>query len=454
VNRLGTALVGCGRMGRRHLRAYAALRAAGLDRFSIDAVCDARPEAVEQGADLAAELLGKRPAMFDDHEALIASGSVEALDVVTDPATHHLVVCPALRAGLHVICEKPLGLTVRACQEMVDAADASGSVLATAENYRRDGPNRLAKAVIDSGLLGRLHLMIEHNVGGSDAVIITPWRHKAEGGPIALDMGCHYADIVRFYLGELESAYGASFIAEPLRRLDPSSAQPAGESAPDGFIEATGDDSLVAVLRARSGVLVQLAYLPSGPGRQYVQRSLHGSAGSMTVPRDRTGGPVVVQLADRTLSGAELRSRIGGFRLTDAAARFLGPDGTEYDLAFAEIDAATIGIELDDFALAISEHRAPEVDGRGGLLAVATVWAIAESQAAGRAVRIAEVADGTLAAAQRDVDLALGFPTTPVPEGTVPGDQPRASARRATGTRSRAGASAGRAAGSKPKGRA
>lgn len=398
-------------MGRRHLRAYRALRDVGLDRFSIDAVCDPRQEAAEQAADLVEELLGRRPAVFGDHEELIGSGSVQALDVVTEPSVHHVVVPPALRAGLHVICEKPLGATVRACREIVRAAEASQAILATAENYRRDGPNRLARAVIDAGLLGRLHAMVEHNIGGSDSVIITPWRHKAEAGPIALDMGCHYTDIFLYYLGELESAYGASFIAEPLRRLDPTSSHPGEDGVPDGFIKATGDDSLIAIYRSRSGVLVQLAYLPSGPGRHFVQRSLHGSAGSMTVPRDRTGGPVVVQLGERTLTGGELRRELG-FELTEAAASFFGSEGTEYDLPFAQIDAATIGIELDDFGRAVAEGHPPEVDGEGGLLAVAAVWAIAESQLAGRLVSIAEVADGSLAAAQRAVDDALGLSPT------------------------------------------
>ena len=250
--------------------------------------------------------------------------------------------------------------------------------------------------------------MLEQSIGGSDAVIITPWRHRAEAGPIALDMGVHFSDILRYYLGEIESAYGAAFVAEPLRRLRPTDDQGAAGSVP-GYIEATGDDSIVAMFRASSGVLAQLAFVPSGPGRHFVQRSLHGRAGSMTVPRDRTGGPVVVQLGERTLSGAELRKELGGFELSGAAASFFGPDGTEYERPFPEVDAATIGIELDDFALAVGEGRQPEVDGRGGLLAVAIIWAVAESQKAGRPVGIAEVADGRVDAAQADVDAALGL---------------------------------------------
>jgi predicted dehydrogenase len=188
---LAIGLVGCGGMGHRHLRAYRALREAGGEPFVIAAVCDPRPDAAQAAATLVEELLGARPAVFADVEQLTPSGAVQALDIATDPATHHRIAVAALREGVHVLCEKPLGLTVRACRAMVDAAEQSGAVLATAENYRRDGPNRLARAVLDAGLLGEVHLMIEMNVGGDNGVIISPWRHLRESGSIALDMGVH-----------------------------------------------------------------------------------------------------------------------------------------------------------------------------------------------------------------------------------------------------------------------
>jgi predicted dehydrogenase len=407
---LAIGLVGCGGMGRRHLHAYSALRRVGAAGLEVAAVCDPIAAAAEAAADLAEELLGSRPAVFASHEELIVSGAAEALDVVTDPSMHHLVVVPALDHGLHVICEKPLGITVRACRAIVAAQARSGAVLATAENYRRDGPNRLARAVLEQGLLGEVHLMIETNIGGDDGVLISPWRHLREAGSIALDMGVHYTDIFAYYLGELEHVSGASFIAEPLRVLGAGTPPVTGiEEVSPGVIRATGDDSLVAIYETAAGVSIQLAYIPSGPGRQWTQRSVHGSRGSMSVPRDRTGEPVVVQLGDRTLSGAELRRELGGFRLEGVTAAFFGAEGTEYELPFAEVDSATIAIELDDFASAVAERRAPEVDGLGGLVAVAAVWAVAESQERGESVRIADVAAGTLSAAQDSLDQAIGL---------------------------------------------
>lgn len=397
-------------MGHRHLRAYGALRRVGADRFTLAAVCDPREQAAEHAADLVEELLGSRPAVFSSSEDLVASGVVDALDLVTEPSTHHLIAVPALAAGIHVLSEKPLGVTVRACRAMVDAAANSGAILATAENYRRDGPNRLARAVIESGMLGDLKLMIECNIGGDDNVLISPWRHIRESGSIALDMGVHYTDIFSYLLGPLERVCGLSFIAEPLRVLAPGMALGDGiEEVSPGVMRATGDDSLAAVYETAGGVPIQLTYLPTGPGRRWIQRSVHGHDGSMSVPFDRTGGAVVVELGSRTLSGGELRAELGGFELQGVAAAFFGPQGTEYDLPFAEVDAATIAIELDDFIAAVDEHRAPEVDGMDGLLAVAGVWAIAEARETGGFVRIADVADGTLSAAQDPIDLATGL---------------------------------------------
>ena len=397
-------------MGRRHLRAYAALRAVGADEFEVAAVCDPRLGAAEEAAGLAEEILGSRPAVYSDHEELIASGAVQALDLVTDPSVHHTIAVPALDAGLHVICEKPLGITVRACRAIVDAAARSGAVLATAENYRRDAPNRLARAVIETGMLGDLHLMMQTDLGGDHNVIISPWRHVREAGSIALDMGVHYADIVSYFLGELASVSGTAFIEEPLRVLAPGAAPAAEiEEVSPGVIRATGDDSLVAQFESAAGVLALLAFVPSGPGRHWLQRSVHGRAGSMSVPPDRSGGAVIVRLGDRTLSGSELRRELGGFEFDGVTAAFFGPTGTEYDRPFAEVDAALIAIELDDFIRAVADGRAPEVDGVGGLRAVAAVWGVAESREVGTSVRIDDVADGTISAAQDDIDEAIGL---------------------------------------------
>ena len=86
-----------------------------------------------------------------------------------------------------------------------------------------------------------------------------------------------------------------------------------------------------------------------------------------------------------------------------------GSEGTEYERSFEYIDAANIGIELDDFAQAVRAGRPVEIDGRGGLAAVAGVWALAESELQGSAVAVADIASGTLQAAQAELDTSLGL---------------------------------------------
>jgi predicted dehydrogenase len=406
---IAIGLIGCGGMGRRHLRAYAAVADVSPGEFNLVAVCDPRPDAAASAAELAEQLLGTRPRVFSSHQELIRSGIAEAVDVVTDPSVHHLVAGPALVAGLHVTCEKPLGITVRACREIL-AAVRPGVVLSVAENYRRDGPNRLARCVLDSGLLGHVHAMVETSIGGSDQVLITPWRHIRESGPMALDMGVHFLDIFSYFLGDLKTAFGSSFIAEPVRRSAPDTPPTPGiEYLEPGVFRATGSDSLVGLYQSESGVFVQLTYIPSGPGTHFRQRTIHGRNGSMSVPRDRTGDPVTVQLGREQLSGAELREAVGGFTLDGVTAAFFGSAGTEYQRPSEYVDAANIGIELDDFAQAIRAGKPVEVDGNGGLAAVAGVWALAESEHLGQAVAIADISSGALRAAQAELDTQLGL---------------------------------------------
>ena len=380
---------------------YAALRRTDYRRAELRGVVDLDRAAAERLADDAESLLEHRPNVYTELSDALDDPAVKAFDVVTDPRTHHLVVESALGAGRHVLCEKPLGLTVRAARIMLAAAARSGATLATAENYRRGGANRLARAVVDAGLLGRVYLMVEEHIGGDGEVLISPWRHQKKLGAISLDMGCHLVDIVEYYLGPVASAWGHGFIAEPVRR-DPR----------DGTtVHATGDDSLVAQLRTESGADVHLTYLPAGPGRRYVRRTLHGSAGSMTVPPDRTDGDVVVHTREGGLEGKALRAAVGDhFALDEVTRALLGPDGSGgHGTDFADVDAGYLGVEIADFVDAVLDGRAPEIDGLGGLRAVAGVYAVLESGLVGRAVTVDEVLDGSVHAYQDDIDAALGL---------------------------------------------
>ena len=408
---ISICLVGCGGMGSRHVQGFARLLRSGMSNVRLAAVCDVRADNAERVAGEAETLLGYRPKIHLRIEDAIADPEVQAFDVVTEAFSHLGVVLPALASGKHVLCEKPLALTVRSCRALIDAAHKSGSVLATAENYRRDPTNRLAKAVIESGLLGPIHLMVQTMVGGNDRIIITPWRHFKDKGAIGLDMGAHLTDIVQYYFGDFATAFGKGFIAEPIRRRQ-EKPEMQTEAYLKRFLEipeqitATGEDSFVATYTMASGLPVQMSYVASGPGKGWNQRTVHGRNGSLGIFNDRTGKPPILHTAEGDLTGQELADKIG-FKLDPLTEKLYG--GVSYEMSWAETDSGLLAIEIHDFAAAIAEGRPPEVDGMGGLTAVASVLAAYESGIAGRAVSMDEVMDSRISTYQDEIDADLGL---------------------------------------------
>ncbi len=417
--RVPICVVGCGGMGHRHTIAYHTLEETGMSNVELMAVCDINRDNAERIAGEVERLFGRKPLIFTDLDSMLANPDIAAVDVVTDGSSHHEIATAALSAGKHALVEKPLAITIRACRRIIDAAEESGTVLATAENYRRDPVNRMVRAVIDAGLLDDPLLMIQTSLGGNDVMAATPWRHLKEKGAIGLDMGVHYADIIRYYLGEYARIFGRGLIVEPVRRRPVAENHPLisyREQTPTypETIEATGEDSILAQYVMQSGATVQFSHLGGGRGSSRFERSVHGRRGALDVPRDRTGGAVRLRLADRTLEGKEILSLLPDFSLNEITARLFGEDGVVYDLpdvAHAEmaLDARLLAIEYHDFAEAVLQGRAPEVDGRDGMIAVAAILGAYESAAVGRAVELEELLSGAVRTYQEEIDDALGM---------------------------------------------
>jgi predicted dehydrogenase len=422
VEKVPICLVGCGGMGHRHVMGYKELKDSGIGNLDLVAVCDIRAENAELVANEAERLLGRKPMVFTDLGQVLAHPNIAAVDVVTDGSTHHAVGVPALEAGKHTMVEKPLGITIRACQAMIDAAQRSGAVLATAENYRRDTPNRLVRAIIDHGLLGDPYLMIQTSLGGDDTMAITPWRHLKEKGAIGLDMGVHYADIIRYYMGEYSQIFGQGLIVEPVRRKPDHTDHPLisyrerAKTYPE-TVEATGEDSVIALYTMESGAVVQLSYVGGGRGSQGWERSVHGRWGAVYAPGERNGNPVVLRLEGRELKGKEILSLLPQFELNEITERFFGKQGVEYEppadaaLAAFAVDAKHLAIEYHDFGEAIRNGTSPEVDGDGGMKAVAAIVGAYESALAKRSVSMESVLSGEIREYQADIDAALGLDT-------------------------------------------
>ena len=110
---------------------------------------------------------------------------------------------------------------MRGCARIREAASRSGRLVSVAENYRRDPILRLARALLDADAIGEPRSIVELRAGGSDAMLITPWRHfREDGGPL-MDVGVHYADMIVYLMGPVDRVAGITRLLEPVRTTDP-----------------------------------------------------------------------------------------------------------------------------------------------------------------------------------------------------------------------------------------
>ena len=410
MDKIKLGLVGCGGMGTRHIYGMRELVQSPFCNIELAGLCDLSRENAEQAAGEAEHLLGTRPPTFTSLEEMVqAVPDMVAVDVVTDPSAHHTVVCQALDLGLHVLVEKPLAITVRTCQMMIDAAARNGRLLSVAENYRRDPSARLVHHLLERGAIGRPYLGTFHSLSGGDEIFITPWRHLKERGGALVDMGVHFTDLIRYQLGDVTEVYGDARLLAPVRRKPTSLNSPYAfyrdrHRDMDDEVPATSEDLSVAVLKMASGAVVNWVVGIAGTGRLGGEQIM-GDAGFINGYGTR-GGRTSVTNADGERDFSALVEAHPDFTLEPLAAHFFPTRMATGDDA---VDWKLLALEIYELGEAILNGRALEVDGLEGLKDVAAVYAILESSVAGRAVTMAEVESGGLYAYQAEIDQSLGI---------------------------------------------
>ncbi len=188
---LGFGIVGTGYIAKTHLDA---LRT--LPDVKVVAVADLdteRGEAFRMGYDI--------PKFYPSHTAMLADPAVQAIVIGIPNCFHARVAMDALAAGKHVICEKPLALTLEDAEAMIALAKKNGLVLGYAEELCYVPKFVRAKELMESGGLGKPYLLrqCEKHAGP-----YSPWFWKEEqaGGGILMDMGCHSLECIRWMVGK------------------------------------------------------------------------------------------------------------------------------------------------------------------------------------------------------------------------------------------------------------
>lgn len=216
------------------------------------------------------------PQVFCDPAEMIEKGKLQALIVASANDSHYAITMAALRAGLHVLCEKPLALSYAQALEMATLATQKGVKHMTPFTYRYMPTTRYLKALIDEGYLGRpYHLNMRYYTGfgrGSDYV----WRFdvgKAGAGALG-DIGSHFLYLATWFFGKVEalSCQLGFMVERPPRN-------------PEGRPYERGDDLATLVLSFANGAqgvvqLSTLAYEDTAFGQTH-QMEFHGSEGTL-----------------------------------------------------------------------------------------------------------------------------------------------------------------------------
>ncbi|HSY74840.1 MAG TPA: Gfo/Idh/MocA family oxidoreductase [Dongiaceae bacterium] len=216
-----------------------------------------------------------------DWREIVESPLIDIVDIVTPTNSHAEMAIAAMKNGKHVICEKPMGLNLKECEQMFAAANKAKVVHMVCHNYRRIPAIALAKRMISEGALGRIyHFRARYAQDRlADPDFPLDWRLQKEtsGSGVHSDINSHIIDLGRYLVGEFEKVCGIvnTFIPE----------RPLAESLAKGqkkMGKVTAPDSAVFIGWIENGVMANLEATRYALGRRNkIEIEINGSKGSL-----------------------------------------------------------------------------------------------------------------------------------------------------------------------------
>lgn len=302
---------------------------------------------------------------------VLQNSEIDAVTLCTPSGHHGDLAAEALRAGKHVVIEKPMETSVVACDALLATQRASGRKLAVISQHRFDPASRLVRGLVDENALGRLIA----------ADVRIPWYRTQEyydsdnwrgtwalGGGCLMNQGVHTVDLMLWLCGPVREVYARTATAAHER------------------IEI--EDLVCATLTFANGTLGTLfASTAAYPGFP-VRLALHGTAGTAVLEGDELHTVAIrgrETITGSSVSAHALQVATGGTR---SAVHNAAADATagQHVPAWKWGDAHRA--QFADFVAAIREDRAPLVDGVSGRAAVAFIHAVYESARTGAPVRL------------------------------------------------------------------
>jgi len=393
-NTLKLAIIGCGGMAGEHLRAYGSIKKKESEKFEFAAMCDPVVEPAKRFAEQATAVQGFKPRVYTKVEDMLAQEELDAADICTPHSDHHASGVTCLNAGVNVMIEKPIGVTIKASKAIIDAGKKNGKIVATAENIRRGLSQRTSYWLINEAkLIGTPRLFYSQHASWQDPSIERDWHWRIDkwmgGGGMVMDSGAHFCDTIRYLYGDPDTVYAKVQQLEnwPHRK---------GNT----MLMDSREDTWVATITFKRGVVGVWSWTMAAPGHTYTNVVHYGSKGCILDRGDVFHGP---------FGNAEVIVQDGPKRavtpMSEMQRQFLSQLGeAKKNIMFPYGFTDGVVLECYDFLDAVEKKRKPEVDGETGMKAKAICEAIFESAYIGQAVQYNDVLSGKVEEYQKPIN--------------------------------------------------
>lgn len=344
---LKIGILGCGKIAQvRHIPEYAANANCELKGFYDLSKARAEELAVKYGG-----------VAYDTAEELLADPEIDAVSVCAANYAHAELTIKALKAGKHVLCEKPMATTIADCEEMVKVAKEEGKLLMIGQNQRLTKAHMLAKQMVADGEIGRvLTFRTSFGHGGPETWSITPgnntWffdKTKAAMGAMA-DLGIHKTDLIQFLLGQKVVRTTAK-----LTTLDKRGA--------DGNLIGV-DDNAICIYEMSDGTIGTMTASWTYYSAEDNSTILYGTEGELRI-YDDPNHTIVLKKPNQELQYFDVEQ-------------------------IQTNDNQTASGVIDAWVDCVVNNREPELSGESVLSAMRAVFASIESSETGKAIEIPE----------------------------------------------------------------
>ncbi|WP_155767542.1 Gfo/Idh/MocA family protein [Sporosarcina ureilytica] len=329
---LKVAVIGCGSIAKnRHLGEFD-----HNPNVEIVAVCDIVEERVQE----VAEQYGVKA--YTNYEDVLKIEEIDAVSVCLPNYLHAPVSIAALEAGKHVLCEKPMATSIEEADAMIEAAKKNDRKLMIAHNQRFVSSHQKARALIESGEVGKIFsFRSAFGHGGPETWSADgkdSWFFKKDEAFIGAmgDLGVHKTDLLRYLLGE-EFVEVASFI----------------ETSAKDF--ANVDDNAVCILKSESGIIGTLAASWAYTAGEDNSTIIYGEHATLRL-EDDPNYSLIVQYKN----GEVVKYELGAIQSNE--------DGGQ-----------TTSHTIDHFVEAVLENKEPLIDGEEGKKSLEVILAALES---------------------------------------------------------------------------